>query len=91
MMDKTELQPGRIKNDGKGQGTHEPMPRIRPEHVLVSLVAFTLYITETGGGGSLRFDNENVPPQKKKTKQPKQKTPSHPFKLFRDYSKLQVN
>lgn len=54
MMDETELQPGRIKNDGKGQGIHEPMPMIRPKHVTISLVAFMLYIAETSGVLTIR-------------------------------------
>ena len=64
MMDETELQPGRIKNDGKGQGIHEPMPMIRPKHVTISLVAFRLYIAETSGVLTIR--------------QRKRRPPSHP-------------
>ena len=76
MMDETELQPGG-KNYGKGQGIHEPMPMIRPEHVTISLVAFMLYIAETSGVLTIRqWKRRPLLPQK--TNQNK-KNPSHPF------------
>lgn len=72
MMDETELQPGRIKNDGKGQATHEQMPMIRPEHIPVFMVAFMLYIAETSGVLTIR-QWKRRPPLPHKTNQNKTK------------------